>query len=90
MSSGGYVDEGSTGVGLLPAFLSQTRLLSCLYGYKRYSVQELEVSVSVAWATGAVGKKLVPRLVEAGHEVHGMTRHESNRAMLGEMGQCRR
>lgn len=46
--------------------------------------------VSVAVATGAVGKKLVPRLVEAGHEVHGMTRHGSNRAMLEEMGQCRR
>jgi nucleoside-diphosphate-sugar epimerase len=44
------------------------------------------VRVSVAVATGAVGKKLVPRLVEAGHEVHGMTRHESNRAMLEEMG----
>jgi nucleoside-diphosphate-sugar epimerase len=28
----------------------------------------------------------VPRLVAAGHEVHGMTRHESKRAMLAELG----
>jgi nucleoside-diphosphate-sugar epimerase len=42
--------------------------------------------VFVAGATGAIGKQLVPRLVEGGHEVHGMTRHESKRAMLEEMG----
>ena len=42
--------------------------------------------VFVAGATGALGKQLVPRLVEAGHEVHGMTRHESKQAMLHEMG----
>jgi nucleoside-diphosphate-sugar epimerase len=38
--------------------------------------------VFVAGATGAIGKQLVPRLVEAGHEVHGMTRSESKQAML--------
>jgi nucleoside-diphosphate-sugar epimerase len=42
--------------------------------------------VFVAGATGAIGKQLVPRLVEAGHEVHGMTRTESKRAMLEELG----
>ena len=42
--------------------------------------------VFVAGATGAVGKQLVPLLVASGHEVHGMTRHESKRAMLDEMG----
>src|ERR671912_2712873 len=42
--------------------------------------------VFVAGATGAIGKQLVPRLVEAGHEVHGMTRSESKRAMLHELG----
>lgn len=42
--------------------------------------------VFVAGATGAIGKQLVPRLVEAGHEVHGMTRSASKRAMLDEMG----
>ena len=30
--------------------------------------------VLVAGATGAIGTQLVPRLVAAGHEVHGMTR----------------
>jgi nucleoside-diphosphate-sugar epimerase len=40
----------------------------------------------VAGATGAIGRQLVPRLVAAGHEVHGMTRSESKRAMLHELG----
>jgi nucleoside-diphosphate-sugar epimerase len=44
------------------------------------------VRVFVAGATGAIGKQLVPRLVEGGHEVHGMTRHASNREMLRSMG----
>ncbi|MET0567291.1 MAG: NAD-dependent epimerase/dehydratase family protein, partial [Acidimicrobiia bacterium] len=39
----------------------------------------------VAGATGAIGKQLVPRLVEAGHEVHVMTRSESKKAMLEEL-----
>jgi nucleoside-diphosphate-sugar epimerase len=43
-------------------------------------------SVFGAGATGAIGKQLVPRLVEAGHEVHGMTRSESKQAMLEELG----
>lgn len=42
--------------------------------------------VFVAGATGAIGKQLVPRLVAAGHEVYGMTRGESKRALLQEMG----
>ena len=42
--------------------------------------------VFVAGATGVIGKQLVPRLVEAGHEVHGMTRSESKQAMLYELG----
>jgi nucleoside-diphosphate-sugar epimerase len=44
------------------------------------------MKVFVAGATGAIGKQLVPRLVEAGHEVHGMTRTESKQAMLHELG----
>jgi nucleoside-diphosphate-sugar epimerase len=44
------------------------------------------VRVFVAGATGAIGKQLVPRLVAAGHEVHGMTRRESKQAMLRELG----
>ena len=42
--------------------------------------------VFVAGATGAIGKQLVPRLVAAGHEVHGMTRSASKKAMLDELG----
>jgi nucleoside-diphosphate-sugar epimerase len=42
--------------------------------------------VFVAGATGAIGQQLVPRLVAAGHEVHGMTRSESKRAILDELG----
>jgi len=42
--------------------------------------------VFVAGATGAIGKQLVPQLVAAGHEVHGMTRREARQAMLGELG----
>jgi nucleoside-diphosphate-sugar epimerase len=42
--------------------------------------------VFVAGATGAIGRQLVPRLVAAGHEVHGMTRSGSKRAMLDELG----
>jgi nucleoside-diphosphate-sugar epimerase len=44
------------------------------------------MNVFVAGATGAIGKQLVPRLVEAGHEVYGMTRSESKRALLAELG----
>jgi nucleoside-diphosphate-sugar epimerase len=42
--------------------------------------------VFVAGATGAIGRQLVPHLVAAGHEVHGMTRSESKQAMLSELG----
>jgi nucleoside-diphosphate-sugar epimerase len=42
--------------------------------------------VFVAGATGAIGRQLVPRLVAAGHEVHGMTRSESKQDLLYELG----
>jgi nucleoside-diphosphate-sugar epimerase len=42
--------------------------------------------VFVAGATGAIGKQLVPRLVAAGHEVYGMTRSESKKEMLQDLG----
>jgi nucleoside-diphosphate-sugar epimerase len=44
------------------------------------------MKVFVAGATGAMGKQLVPRLVAAGHEVVGMTRSESKKEMLYELG----
>jgi nucleoside-diphosphate-sugar epimerase len=49
-------------------------------------MKELMMRVFVAGATGAIGKQLVPRLVAAGHEVHGMTRSESKQGMLSELG----
>ncbi|MCW2983611.1 MAG: NAD-dependent epimerase/dehydratase [Conexibacter sp.] len=42
--------------------------------------------VFVAGATGAIGRQLVPCLVAAGHEVHGMTRSESKQSLLYELG----
>ncbi len=42
--------------------------------------------VFVAGASGAIGRQLVPCLIAAGHEVHGMTRSESKRGMLEELG----
>ncbi len=44
------------------------------------------MKVFVAGATGAIGRQLVPRLVAAGHEVHGLTRHDSKQAMLFDLG----
>lgn len=44
------------------------------------------MKVFVAGATGAIGRQLVPRLVAAGHEVHGMTRSESKQELLFELG----
>ena len=42
--------------------------------------------VFVAGATGAIGRPLVPKLLEAGHEVTGTTRHEERAAGLREAG----
>src|SRR5689334_17663767 len=42
--------------------------------------------ILVAGATGAMGRQLVPRLVQAGHEVHGMTRSETKQALLRGLG----
>lgn len=42
--------------------------------------------VFVAGATGAIGQQLVPRLAYAGHEVYGMTRSKSKKALLRELG----
>src|SRR5271155_4906511 len=46
----------------------------------------MRMRVFIAGATGAIGRQLVPRLVGAGHEVHGMARSESKQAMLHELG----
>jgi nucleoside-diphosphate-sugar epimerase len=44
------------------------------------------MKIFVAGATGALGKRLVPMLVEGGHEVTGLTRRESNAAALSSIG----
>jgi 2-alkyl-3-oxoalkanoate reductase len=44
------------------------------------------MKVFVAGATGAIGKQLVPILVERGHEVVGTTRSESKRALVRSLG----
>ncbi len=42
--------------------------------------------VFVAGATGVMGRQLVPRLLEAGHQVVGMTRTESKAAAMWDLG----
>jgi nucleoside-diphosphate-sugar epimerase len=44
------------------------------------------MKVFVAGATGALGRPLIKQLVERGHEVSGMTRSESKRELLSELG----
>ncbi|HSI80718.1 MAG TPA: NAD(P)-dependent oxidoreductase [Solirubrobacterales bacterium] len=44
------------------------------------------MKVFVAGATGAIGRRLVPELVARGHDVVGMTRSESKRDLLRELG----
>ena len=45
--------------------------------------------VLVAGATGAMGKQLVPRLADAGHEVFAMIRKESDKAKVSSWGRRR-
>src|SRR3712207_1769949 len=42
--------------------------------------------VFVAGATGAIGRRLVPQLVEAGHQVTAITRSEEKLGMLYDLG----
>ncbi len=44
------------------------------------------MKVFVAGATGAIGQQLVPRLVAAGHEVHGMTHSASRQQLVRDLG----
>ena len=44
------------------------------------------MKVFLAGATGAVGKRLVPMLVAAGHEVAGMTRTPEKASALARRG----
>lgn len=42
--------------------------------------------IFLAGATGAIGRQLLPRLAERGHEVYGMTRSESKRQLVQDLG----
>ena len=42
--------------------------------------------ILVAGATGAMGRQLLPRLVEDGHDVVGITRSEAKLGLIGELG----
>ena len=42
--------------------------------------------VFLAGATGVIGRRLLPRLLEAGHDVTAMTRREDRAAVLREAG----
>jgi nucleoside-diphosphate-sugar epimerase len=44
------------------------------------------VKVFLAGATGAIGRSLVPQLIEAGHEVTAITRSEGKLEMLSQLG----
>ena len=44
------------------------------------------MKIFLAGATGALGRQLLPRLVERGHEVTGMTRSESKQPLVRELG----
>ncbi|HEY8974017.1 MAG TPA: NAD-dependent epimerase/dehydratase family protein [Burkholderiaceae bacterium] len=44
------------------------------------------MKIFVAGASGAIGRRLVPLLVQAGHEVHGGTRGERGAAVLRALG----
>jgi len=44
------------------------------------------MKIVIAGATGALGRQLLPRLVERGHEVTGMTRSESKQQLVRDLG----
>jgi nucleoside-diphosphate-sugar epimerase len=46
----------------------------------------IAMKIFLAGATGALGRQLLPRLVERGHEVAGMTRSEAKRQLVRDLG----
>ncbi|WP_241668464.1 NAD-dependent epimerase/dehydratase family protein [Pedococcus bigeumensis] len=44
------------------------------------------MKIFVAGATGAIGQQLVPQLVQAGHQVHGMTHSAAKEQLVRELG----
>jgi nucleoside-diphosphate-sugar epimerase len=54
--------------------------------YPFYALEETEMRVFLAGGTGAVGRRLVPQLVERGHEVTATTRHAERTDLLRSLG----
>jgi nucleoside-diphosphate-sugar epimerase len=52
----------------------------------RLSEYNLGMRVFLAGATGVLGRRLLPLLVEKGHEVHGLTRSTDKAALVEELG----
>ncbi len=44
------------------------------------------MKIFVAGASGVIGKLLLPQLIEAGHEVIGMTRKEEQKSSIEQAG----
>jgi nucleoside-diphosphate-sugar epimerase len=44
------------------------------------------MKIFIAGATGALGRQLLPRLVERGHEVAGMTRSDAKQQLVSDLG----
>jgi nucleoside-diphosphate-sugar epimerase len=51
-----------------------------------FTFQENTMRIFVAGASGVIGRRLVPMLVEAGHDVHGGTRSARGAGLLRELG----
>ena len=50
------------------------------------AVYDEDMRIFLAGASGVIGQRLIPRLVQAGHVVGGMTRSPSNTELLGHLG----
>ena len=44
------------------------------------------MKIFLVGASGAIGRNLIPRLVGAGHQVHGMTGHADKSGLVGSLG----
>src|SRR5712672_789892 len=63
---------------------STTRM--CRLPASRSEAYNDNVRIFLAGASGVIGQRLIPRLVQAGHVVGGMTRSSSKTALLARLG----
>jgi nucleoside-diphosphate-sugar epimerase len=61
-------------------------IIETTYSLVGYQERGDAMRIFVAGATGAVGRRLVPRLLRAGHTVVGLTRTPAKAAMVRELG----